>query len=63
MGERWGLGKTVSSEEKKVMNMSLHLVHLRIFEEQDYAAYRPDSYNSVVYAKPMTRIFTSTVVM
>lgn len=41
--------------ERKVMNISLHLVHLRITEEQDYAAYRLDSKNTnVLYAKQMT---------
>lgn len=29
--------------ERKVMNISPHLVHLRITEERDYAAYRLDS--------------------
>lgn len=32
------------------MNISLHLVHLRIIEEQDYAAYRLDSKNMVLRA-------------
>lgn len=42
--------------EWKVMNISPHLVHLRIKkEERDYAAYRLDSKNiSVLYAKQMT---------
>lgn len=41
--------------ERKVMNISPHLVHLRITEEWDYEAYRLDSKNTnVLYAKPMT---------
>lgn len=41
--------------ERKVMNISPHLVHLRITEERDYAVYRLDSKNTnVLYAKPMT---------
>lgn len=41
--------------ERKVMNSSPHLVHLRITEERDYEAYRLDSKNTnVLYAKPMT---------
>lgn len=38
--------------ERKVMNISPHLVHLRITEERDYAWYRLDSKNTnVLYAK------------
>lgn len=50
--------------ERKVMNISPHLVLLRITEERDYAAYRLDSKNTnVLYAKPLTWIFSLTVVM
>lgn len=38
--------------ERKVMNISPHLVLLRITEEWDYAAYRLDT--NVLYAKPVT---------
>lgn len=45
------------------MNISPHLVLLRITERRDYAAYRPDSKNTnVLYAKPMTWILSLTVV-
>lgn len=46
------------------MNISPHLVHLRITEEWDYEAYRLDSKNTdILYAKLMTWIFSLTSVV
>lgn len=54
-GERLKTKEEYRLAERKVMNISPHLVHLHITEEWDYAAYRLDSKNiNVLYAKPMT---------